>query len=79
MMGVRTPETCSAVYKRHVINLGNCCIWLVDLLEISKVHFISTRIISLQITSRFAEGKEIILAADTLLAAQLLPLMWDVI
>jgi hypothetical protein len=26
MMGVRTPETCSAVPKRHVINLRNFCI-----------------------------------------------------
>jgi len=25
MMGVRTPETCSAVHKRQVINLRNCC------------------------------------------------------
>jgi len=29
---------------------------LVDLFEISKVHFIFTRIISVQIMSRFAEG-----------------------
>ena len=34
MMGVRTPETCWAVHKRRVINLRNCCIWLVDLFEI---------------------------------------------
>ena len=33
MMVVRTPETCWAVYKRQVINLRNCCIWLVDLFE----------------------------------------------
>jgi hypothetical protein len=33
MMGVRTPEKCSAVHKRQVINLRNCCIWLVDLFE----------------------------------------------
>ena len=34
-MGVRTPETCWAVHtsKRQVINLRNCCIWLVDLLK----------------------------------------------
>jgi hypothetical protein len=25
MMGVRTPEICSAVHKRLVINLRNCC------------------------------------------------------
>jgi hypothetical protein len=30
-MGVRTPETCWAVHKRQLINLRNCCIWLVDL------------------------------------------------
>ena len=35
MMGVRTAETCWAVYtsKRQVINLRICCIWLVDLFE----------------------------------------------
>ena len=25
MMDVRRPETCFAVYKRHVINMRNCC------------------------------------------------------
>jgi len=30
MMGMRMPETCGAVFKRQVINLRNCCIWLVD-------------------------------------------------
>jgi hypothetical protein len=35
MMGVRTPETCWAVHKRQVINLWNCCIWLVDLFEMN--------------------------------------------
>jgi len=34
MMGVRAPETCWAVHKRQVINLRNCCIWLVDLFEL---------------------------------------------
>jgi len=33
MMGVRTLGTCLAVYKPQVINLRNCCIWLVDLFE----------------------------------------------
>jgi hypothetical protein len=35
MVGVRTPETCWAVHtsKRQIINLRNCCIWLVDLFE----------------------------------------------
>ena len=27
------PETCWATHKRHVINVWNCCIWLVDLFE----------------------------------------------
>jgi len=31
MMGVTTPETCWAGHKHQVINLRNCCIWLVDL------------------------------------------------
>jgi len=35
MMGVRTPETCLAVHKRQVINLRNCCIYLVDLFELN--------------------------------------------
>jgi hypothetical protein len=34
MMGVKTPETCSAVNKRQVINWRNCCIWLVNLFEL---------------------------------------------
>jgi hypothetical protein len=29
MMGVETPETCSAVNKRQENKLENCCIWLV--------------------------------------------------
>jgi len=33
IMGVRTPNTCWVVNKRQVINLGNCCNWLVDLLQ----------------------------------------------
>jgi hypothetical protein len=35
MMGVRTPKTRWAVHtsKCQVINLRNCCIWLVDLSE----------------------------------------------
>jgi hypothetical protein len=33
MMGMRMPETCSAVFKRQVINRRNCCIWLVDSFE----------------------------------------------
>jgi len=35
MMGVRTPETCCAIHKHQVINLENCCIWLVDLFELN--------------------------------------------
>src|SRR5215475_1922597 len=26
MMGVRTSETCCAVYRRQIINMRNCCI-----------------------------------------------------
>jgi len=29
------PETCWAVFKRQVIKLRNCCIWLVDSFELS--------------------------------------------
>jgi hypothetical protein len=32
-MGVEAPETCWATHKRQVINLWNCCIWLVNLSE----------------------------------------------
>jgi len=36
MMGARMSETCWAVHvgKHQVINLRNCCIWLVDLFEL---------------------------------------------
>jgi len=37
-MGMRMPETCWAVFKWQVINLRNCCIWLVDLFEWIIVH-----------------------------------------
>jgi len=45
MMCVRTSETCWAVHtsKRQVINLRNCCIWLVDLFEM--VWYIFTDLI----------------------------------
>jgi len=33
-MGVEAPETCWATQKRQVINLRNCCIWLVNLFEL---------------------------------------------
>jgi hypothetical protein len=32
--GRETPETCWAVNKRQVINFRNCCVQLVDLLEL---------------------------------------------
>jgi hypothetical protein len=38
MMGMRMPETCWAVFKRQVINLWNCCIWLVDSFECMMMH-----------------------------------------
>jgi hypothetical protein len=34
MMSVDAPETCWATHKRQVINLWNCCIWLVNLFEL---------------------------------------------
>jgi hypothetical protein len=37
MMGMRMPETCWAVFKQ-VINLRNCCIWLVDSFECMMMH-----------------------------------------
>jgi len=37
-MGMRMPETCWAVFKRQVINLWNCCIWLVDSFECMMIH-----------------------------------------
>ena len=33
MIGKRMPETCWAVFEWRAINLGDCCIWLVDLFE----------------------------------------------
>jgi hypothetical protein len=38
MMGMRMTETCLTVFKRHAINLRDCCIWLVDSLECVKMH-----------------------------------------
>ena len=38
MMDVRMPEACWAVFKRQVINLRNCCIWLVDSFESMMMH-----------------------------------------
>jgi hypothetical protein len=38
MMGMRMPEACWAVFKRQVINLWNCCIWLVDSFECMMMH-----------------------------------------
>jgi len=32
------PETCWAVFKWQVINLGICCIWLVDSVESTMMH-----------------------------------------
>jgi len=34
MMGVRMPVICWAIYKCQVINLRNCCIWLVDVFDL---------------------------------------------
>jgi hypothetical protein len=45
MMDMRMPETCWAVFKWQVMNLRNCCIWLIDSVEItglfmkSQVHY----------------------------------------
>ena len=38
MMGMRMPETCWAVFKRQVINLRICCIWLVDSVGSMMMH-----------------------------------------
>jgi len=38
MMDKRMPETRWAVFKRQVINLRNCCIWLVDSVERIMMH-----------------------------------------
>jgi hypothetical protein len=37
MMGLRMPETCSAVFKQ-VINVKNCCIWLDDSVKSMMMH-----------------------------------------
>jgi len=39
MMGMRMPKTWWAVFKRQIINLRNCCIWLVDSFERGTVCF----------------------------------------
>ena len=38
MMGMRMPKTCWAVFKRQVINLKNCYIWLVNSFECVMMH-----------------------------------------
>ena len=38
MMGMRMPETSWAVFRRQVINLRSCCIWLVDSVESMMMH-----------------------------------------
>jgi len=38
MMGMRLPETCWALFKRQVINLRSCCLWLVDSVESMMMH-----------------------------------------
>jgi len=43
IMGMRMAETCWAVFKRQVLNLWNCCIWLVDSFECFYNFFIVTR------------------------------------
>ena len=43
MMGVEAPETCWATHKRQVINLWNCCIWLVDLFELLLKHILQNQ------------------------------------
>jgi hypothetical protein len=37
MLGMSTPETCGAVFKRQLINLRNCCICLFDSFEYIQV------------------------------------------
>jgi hypothetical protein len=37
-MAMRMPKTSWAVFKRQVINLRNCCIWLVDSFECMIMH-----------------------------------------
>jgi hypothetical protein len=55
MMGVRTPQTCWAVFKRRVISLRNCCIWLVDSFEwlLFFLDIFDTRCIYYQNSSKF--------------------------
>ena len=37
-MGIKMPETCWTAFKRQVINLRICCIWLVDPVESMMMH-----------------------------------------
>jgi hypothetical protein len=54
-MGVRTPETCLAVFKWQVINLKICCIWLVDSVEIMMMHGLANpKFVSLRKKSYFS-------------------------
>jgi hypothetical protein len=49
MMGMRMPETCRAVFKRQVINLRNCCIWLIDSFECMMMHGLTNPKLKIQI------------------------------
>jgi hypothetical protein len=51
MMGKRMPETCSAVFELRAINLGDWCIWLVDLFECTMMHGLTTPKINLYPTN----------------------------
>jgi len=45
MMGGKTPETCRAVNKCQDNKLKNCCIWLVDLFELTCKLIFSLRLV----------------------------------
>jgi len=50
MMGKRMPETCWAVFKRQEINLGDWCIWLVDLFELPVLQLMQNKSAAMQNT-----------------------------
>jgi len=60
-MGKRMPETCSAVFKRQVINLREWCIWLVDIFVYTMMHGLTTP----EFTFRHSTIRSTILLFDT--------------
>ena len=59
MMGMKTPETCWAVFKRQAINLRDWCIWLVDLFECMMMHGLTNPKYLLLVRNSICDGSDV--------------------